>query len=97
MMPSPMTLLYSTSTTGTQSFQVTHRCLFMNICCIACKNQVCNSIQSEYEKTRRMSGSDFLSNVGGLCGLCLGFSLMSGVEILYWIVIRIVRNVLLQI
>ena len=79
-----MTLLYSTYTTGTQSFQVTLKCHFM-------------TISSEYEKTRRMSGFDFLSNVGGLCGLCLGFSLMSGVEILYWIVIRIVRNVLLQI
>ena len=34
---------------------------------------------------------------GGLCGLCLGFSLLSGLEILYWIIIRIVRNVILHI
>ena len=69
-------------------------------------------IRPEYEKTRRMTGFEFLSNIGGLlvfvvffgptatfiaglCGLCLGFSLLSGVEILYWIIIRIVRNVML--
>ena len=66
-------------------------------CTSAPKIQVCDSIPPEYEKTQRMSEFEFLSNVGGLCGLCLGFSLISGVEILYWILIRIVRNVFLQI
>ena len=54
-------------------------------------------IPPEYEKSQRMTEFEFLSNVGGLCGLCLGFSLISGVEILYWIIIKIVRNTMLQI
>ena len=69
----------------------------MNICSIcyrySIEKPICDSFPPEYQKIRRMSGFDFLSNVGGLCGLCLGFSLISGVEILYWILIRIVRNV----
>ena len=46
----------------------------------------------EYERTQRMTWSDFLSNIGGLCGLCLGFSFMSGIEIIYWI-FKIIKNV----
>ena len=36
-----------------------------------------------------MSGVDFLSQVGGLLGLCLGFSFCSMVEIAYWFLLRI--------
>ena len=49
-------------------------------------------LSPEYKKTERMTWSDFLSNIGGLCGLCLGFSFMSGIEIIYWI-FKIVKNV----
>ena len=37
----------------------------------------------EYERSQRMTWFGFLSNVGGLRGLCLGFGLMSGLEIIF--------------
>ena len=52
----------------------------------------CLFLFPEYERTERMTWSDFLSNIGGLCGLCLGFSFMSGIEIIYWI-FKIIKNV----
>ena len=39
-----------------------------------------------------MTVIDFISSVGGLFGLCLGFSLISFFEIVYWFVIRLGRN-----
>ena len=35
---------------------------------------------------------DFISGFGGFCGLCLGFSFVSIVEILYWFSIKLCRN-----
>jgi hypothetical protein len=34
----------------------------------------------------------YISQVGGLLGLCLGFSFISAVEILYWFTFKFVRN-----
>ena len=42
----------------------------------------------ELERRMRMSPIEFLSSLGGLFGLCLGFSIISLVELLYWIVLR---------
>ena len=36
-----------------------------------------------------MTNVDFLSQVGGLLGLCIGFSFCSAVEMVYWFLIRI--------
>ena len=45
-------------------------------------------IQSPYiTKIKRdvaMTFTNYVANTGGLLGLCLGFSFISGVEILYW-------------
>merc|ERR1719278_286028 len=38
----------------------------------------------EYERLPKMTWLDFISGFGGLCGLCLGISFVSLVEILYW-------------
>ena len=35
-----------------------------------------------------MNWIDYVSQVGGLLGLGLGFSFVSGVELLYWIIFR---------
>ena len=35
-----------------------------------------------------MNPVDFISSLGGLFGLFLGFSIVSFVEIIYWIVVR---------
>jgi hypothetical protein len=42
----------------------------------------------EFEKSKKMTNIEFLSNMGGLFGLCLGFSMVSFVEVVYWLVLR---------
>ena len=42
----------------------------------------------ELERRIRMSPIEFLSSLGGLFGLCLGFSIISLVELVYWAVLR---------
>jgi hypothetical protein len=39
-----------------------------------------------------MTSIDFISTVGGLFGLCLGFSFLSVIEIFYWFIIKLGRN-----
>ena len=46
----------------------------------------------EYMKEQRMTLLEFISQMGGLLGLCIGFSFISGIEILYWFIIRFLRN-----
>ena len=46
----------------------------------------------EYAREVRMTTIGFISQVGGLMGLCLGFSFISAVEIAYWFTIRYARN-----
>ena len=48
----------------------------------------------EYTKARRMTIIDFISAVGGLFGLCLGFSFVSFFEILYWSIVQLTRKLL---
>ena len=36
---------------------------------------------------------DFVSQIGGLFGLCLGFSAISFIELFYWMSIRLCRNI----
>ena len=47
---------------------------------------------SEFERSPKMTLLDFISGFGGFCGLCLGFSFVSIVEILYWFSIKLCRN-----
>ena len=47
---------------------------------------------SEYTRMIRMSKIDFISAVGGLFGLCLGFSFVSFFEVLYWFTLVLARN-----
>ena len=46
----------------------------------------------QFRRNERMTINDFVSQVGGLAGLSLGFSLVSGAEIIYWCTIRYWRN-----
>ena len=47
----------------------------------------------EYLKEPKMTLLQFISQVGGLLGLCIGFSFISAIEILYWFIIRFIRNI----
>ena len=46
----------------------------------------------EYAREDRMTLIQFISQVGGLMGLCIGFSFISAAELAYWFTIRYVRN-----
>ena len=48
----------------------------------------------ELERQIRMSPIEFLSSLGGLFGLCLGFSIASFFEIIYWFTIVLSRFLL---
>ena len=48
----------------------------------------------EYSREQRMTLVGYISQMGGLLGLCMGFSLISFVEILYWFTIRLCRNMM---
>ena len=39
-----------------------------------------------------MTMTDYISQMGGLLGLGIGFSFVSAVEIIYWLTIRLFRN-----
>ena len=43
-----------------------------------------------------MGPIDFVSQLGGLFGLCLGFSLISFIELFYWFSVRLIRNFVSQ-
>ena len=43
-------------------------------------------------RSARMSFSDKISWVGGMMGLFTGFSLISGLEILYWLWFKVRKN-----
>ena len=46
----------------------------------------------EFCRRCRMTMIDYISQVGGLLGLCIGFSLISAVEVFYWFTFRLYRN-----
>ena len=46
----------------------------------------------EFSREARLTWVGFISQIGGLLGLCLGFSLISFVEILFWFSYRLGRN-----
>ena len=46
----------------------------------------------QFNRALRMTVSDYVSQVGGMLGLGLGFSLMSAAEIIYWFTIRLWQN-----
>ena len=47
---------------------------------------------SEYMRDARMTIIDFISQLGGLAGVCIGLSLMSVVELFYWFPIRLLNS-----
>ena len=50
----------------------------------------------QFFRRARMTWTDFLSQIGGLLGLCIGFSFCSLVEIIYWFTIRLSINMVGQ-
>ena len=46
----------------------------------------------QYYRERRLTFTSFVSQIGGLLGLCLGFSMVSIVELIYWCSYRLIMN-----
>ena len=40
----------------------------------------------------KMTVKNYIAQVGGLMGLCLGFSLLSAIELFYWFTFRLFSN-----
>ena len=51
-----------------------------------------NLLAPEFERSIRMGPVDFVASLGGLFGLCLGFSIISFLEIIYWIIAGIFKT-----
>jgi hypothetical protein len=47
----------------------------------------------EFKRAQRMKLEDYISQMGGLIGLGIGFSFVSAVEIIYWITVRLFYNI----
>ena len=50
-----------------------------------------------YERKARMTPVDFISQIGGLFGLCMGFSFISIIEIGYWLTVRMFKSTIQNI
>ena len=46
----------------------------------------------EYIRWARMTIVDFIAQIGGLFGACIGFSFISAFEIIYWFTFRLVSG-----
>ena len=46
----------------------------------------------QFTREARMTLLDFISQIGGLLGLFMGFSVISFVEVFYWFSFRLVRT-----
>ena len=46
----------------------------------------------ELERSIRVGPVDFAASLGGIFGLCLGFSIISFLEIIYWTLARLARK-----
>ena len=49
----------------------------------------------EYYRFQKMTWTDFISQVGGILGLCMGLSLVSFFEIIYWFTLRLFKNMMI--
>ena len=84
MMPTTVTLLWSMFTLEAPQFLVS-RILELTL-------KLITLLCLDYERSKKLTVFGFISNIGGLCGLCLGFSFVSGIEILYWFSLRFFRS-----
>ena len=50
-------------------------------------------MSTELERSIRIGPVDFIASLGGLFGLCLGFSIISFLEIIYWLLAGFCKNI----
>ena len=46
----------------------------------------------QYSREERMTALGYISQMGGLLGLCMGVSFISIIELIYWVVVKFVKN-----
>ena len=45
-----------------------------------------------FRKRARLSNLDYVAQIGGIFGFCVGCSLISGFEFFYWVVLKLLGN-----
>ena len=48
---------------------------------------------TQFKRDQRLTWVDYISQIGGLLGLAMGFSIISAIEIFYWMTFRFIRNI----
>ena len=48
---------------------------------------------TQFKRAERLTWNDYIAQIGGLLGLAMGLSLISVVELIYWLIIRLGRNI----
>ena len=48
---------------------------------------------TQFKRAERLTWIDYIGQIGGFWGLALGFSIISAVELIYWLTIRLGRNI----
>lgn len=48
---------------------------------------------TQFKRDQRLTWMDYIAQIGGLLGLAMGFSIISAIEIFYWMTIRLSRNI----
>ena len=81
-MPMKKTLPLWTSSLGSRLYLVSQKL----------ELKIQTRFRPEFERSPKMTWLDFISGFGGICGLCLGISFVSLVEIAYWFTLRLCKN-----
>ena len=58
-----------------------------------------NSGMTKFARKETFGWQDLIAFFGGIVGLCMGFSLLSGAELLYWFTLRLLvdqANIILE-
>ena len=48
---------------------------------------------TQFKRAEKLTWTDYIAQIGGLLGLAMGFSIISAVELVYWLTIRLGRNI----
>ena len=78
-----------------RKFNEKHFVMLQSFSCLILEEQL-DSKESERNNLTppcRMTVFDYVSSVGGILGLCMGFSIISLIEILYWLTIGVGEHV----
>ena len=89
-------LYFGDSTVFGDSFGIIFLSRLRHAVCNCFKTVSSIFLHSEYETAPKMPWLDFISSLGGICGLCLGISFVSVTELVYWFSVRFSRSLVMH-